>query len=254
MNLTLNRPIVFFDLETTGTDIVRDRVVELSYLKIFPDGTEQSHTYRINPLIPIPLEASQVHGIYDNDVKDCPCFRQIAPEIAGIFEGADVGGFNSNRFDLPLLAEEMIRSGLDFDPSAHRFVDVQVIYHKMEQRTLSAAYKFYCGKDLVDAHSALGDTRATYEVLQAQLDRYGELRNDVDFLSSYTSHSHIVDFAGRMVLDERGDVVFNFGKHKGKKVTDVLRAEPGYYSWMMNSDFALHTKSMLRKIKESMQN
>lgn len=253
MNLQLTRPIVFFDLETTGTSITLDRIVELSYLKVYPDGKEESQTYRVNPIIPIPKEASAVHGIYDEDVKDCPLFRELAPKIAEIFSGSDLGGFNSNRFDLPMLAEEMIRSGVEFDFSACRFVDVQVIYHKMEQRTLSAAYQFYCGKNLVDAHSALADTKATYEVLLAQLDRYGDLKNDIDFLSGYTTYTKNVDFAGRMVYNEKNEPVFNFGKYKGQRVEDVLRRDPGYYSWIMTSDFALHTKNMLRKIKEAMR-
>jgi len=197
----------------------------------------------------IPEEASKVHGIYDEDVKNCPKFKEEAKNIAKVFEGADIAGFNSNRFDVPLLAEEFLRADVDIDLARHRFIDVQVIFHKKEQRTLSAAYQFYCGKNLEDAHTALADTRATYEVLKAQLDKYPDLQNDIKFLSDYSSFTKNVDFAGRMVYDDNGAEVFNFGKYKGQLVKDVLAKDPGYYSWILNSDFTLNTKAALTRIR-----
>jgi DNA polymerase-3 subunit epsilon len=250
MELNLKNPIVFFDLETTGTNINSDRIVEICYLKVYPDGREEARTMRINPEMHIPEASSAVHGIYDKDVANSPTFKQVAQNIANSIEGCDLAGFNSNRFDVPLLAEEFLRAGVDIDLSSRKFIDVQVIYHKLEQRTLSAAYKFYCQKNLEDAHSAEGDTRATYEVLKAQLDRYPEtLENSVDFLSSYSSFTRNVDFAGRLIYNEQGEEVFNFGKYKGQLVSQVLQRDPGYYSWMMQGDFALNTKQMLTKIK-----
>ena len=204
---------------------------------------------RINPEMPIPAEASAVHGIYDADIADCPTFKEVARNIANDIEGCDLAGFNSNRFDIPVLAEEFLRAGVDIDMSRRKFVDVQVIFHKMEQRTLSGAYKFYCGKNLEDAHTAEADTRATYEVLMSQLDRYPELQNDVAFLADYSSFNKNVDFAGRMVYDDKGVEVFNFGKYKGMSVSDVLKRDPGYYSWILNSDFTLNTKATLTKIR-----
>lgn len=252
MKLNLKNPIVFFDLETTGVNITSDRIVEISYLKVFPNGNEMSRTMRINPEMPIPKQASEVHGIYDDDVKDCPTFKQVAKDVANDFEGADIAGFNSNRFDVPLLAEEFLRAGVDLDMTRRKFIDVQVIYHKLEQRTLSAAYRFYCGKELEGAHSADADTRATYEVLQAQLDHYPDaLQNDIAWLSEYSSHTRNVDFAGRIVYDDKGVEVFNFGKYKGIPVIEVLRRDPGYYSWMMQGDFSLNTKQVLTRIKLS---
>ena len=249
MKLNLKNPIVFFDLETTGVNITSDRIVEISYLKVFPNGNEVSRTMRINPEMHIPEQASEVHGIYDDDVKDCPTFKQVAKDVAHDFEGADIAGFNSNRFDVPLLAEEFLRAGVDLDMTRRKFIDVQVIFHKMEQRTLSAAVKFYCGKELEGAHSADADTRATYEVLQAQLDRYDELQNDIAWLSEFSSHTRNVDFAGRIVYDDKGVEVFNFGKYKGIPVVEVLRRDPGYDSWMMQGDFSLNTKQVLTRIK-----
>ncbi len=251
MKLNLKNPIVFFDLETTGVNITSDRIVEISYLKVFPNGNEVSRTMRINPEMHIPEQASEVHGIYDDDVKDCPTFKQVAKDVAHDFEGADIAGFNSNRFDVPLLAEEFLRAGVDLDMTRRKFIDVQVIFHKMEQRTLSAAVKFYCGKELEGAHSADADTRATYEVLQAQLDRYDELQNDIAWLSEFSSHTRNVDFAGRIVYDDKGVEVFNFGKYKGIPVVEVLRRDPGYYSWIMQGDFSLNTKQVLTRIKLS---
>lgn len=249
MNLNLKKPIIFFDLETTGTDISKDRIVEICYIKIFPDGRELEYTRRINPGMHIPETASAVHGIYDDDVKDCPFFKEVAKEIANEFEGSDVAGFNSNRFDLPLLAEEFLRAQVDIDLSRLAAIDVQVLYHKREPRTLTAAYKFYCGKELEDAHSALADTRATYEVLKAQLDHYTDMENDMDKLSKESSFTNNVDFAGRIVYDESGREVFNFGKYKGMPVDAVLDRDPGYYGWMMNGDFTLNTKQVLTRIK-----
>ena len=249
MKLNLKNPIVFFDLETTGTDIVHDRIVEISYHKVYPNGREGTKTLRINPQMPIPPASTAVHGITDEDVKDCPTFKEVAREIARDIEGCDLAGYNSNRFDVPMLAEELLRADVDLDLKRRKFVDVQVIFHKMEQRTLAAAYKFYCHKELTDAHTAEADTMATYEVLQAQLDRYPELQNDVDFLAKFTTQSNNADFAGRIVYNERGEEVFNFGKYKGKKVTDVFNTDIGYYGWMMSNDFALHTKKVLTAIK-----
>ena len=218
MELNLKKPIIFFDLETTGTDISKDRIVEICYIKIFPDGREVEYTKRINPGMHIPEVASAVHGIYDDDVKDCPPFKEVAKEIAKEFEGCDVAGFNSNRFDLPLLAEEFLRAQVDIDLSRLSAIDVQVLYHKREPRTLTAAYRFYCGKELEDAHSALADTRATYEVLKAQLSHYSDMENDMDALSKESCFTNNVDFAGRIVYDENGREVFNFGKYKGMPV------------------------------------
>ena len=249
MKLNLKNPIVFFDLETTGTNIVADRIVEISYLKISPNGTEESKTMRINPEMHIPEQATAVHGITHDDVKNCPTFKAVANDIAGAIKGCDLGGFNSNRFDIPLLAEEFLRAGIDIDLKRHKFVDVQVIFHKMEQRTLSAAYKFYCGKNLEDAHTAAADTAATYEVLKAQLDRYPELQNDIDFLSKFTCFNRNVDFVGAIVYNDKDEEVFNIGKYKGQRVADVLQRDPGYYGWMMNADFSQYTKKVLTQIK-----
>jgi DNA polymerase III subunit epsilon len=249
MKLKLKNPLVFFDLETTGTNIVTDRIVELAYHKVMPNGREETKSIRVNPEMPIPESASAIHGIFDDDVKNCPTFKLIAKEIARDIEGCDLAGYNSNRFDIPLLAEEFIRAEVDIDLMKRKFVDVQVIFHKMEQRTLLAAYKFYCHKDLTDAHGAKADTLATYEVLQAQLDQYPELQNDIEYLSKFTTQTNNVDFAGRMVYNEKGEELINFGKYKGQKVVDVLKTDPGYYGWIMGSDFALHTKKMLTNIK-----
>ena len=249
MKLNLKRPIIFFDLETTGVDTARDRIVEISMIKIMPDGEEITRTRRLNPGMPIPAEATAVHGITDEDVKDAPTFAQVARSLEQFIRGCDFGGFNSNRFDLPVLVEEFLRAGVDVDLKRRRFIDVQNIFHKKEQRTLVAAYKFYCDKELDDAHSAEADTRATYEVLKAQLDRYPDLQNDIAFLADYSSFSKNVDFAGRMVYDDNGTEVFNFGKYKGMSVAEVLKKDPGYYSWILNSDFTLNTKAALTKIR-----
>lgn len=249
MQLNLKNPIVFFDLETTGINIVKDRIVEISFVKVHPNGKEESKTRRINPEMPIPPESTAIHGITDEDVKDCPTFKEIAKSLAAQIEGCDLAGYNSNRFDIPLLAEEFLRAGVDIDLNKRKFVDVQTIFHKMEQRTLAAAYKFYCDKSLENAHTAEADTMATYEVLKAQLDRYPELQNDINFLSQYSSYGNNVDFAGRMVYNDKGEEVINFGKYKGRLVEEVLKNDPGYYSWIMNGDFPLNTKKMLTEIK-----
>ncbi|TCO08740.1 3'-5' exonuclease [Natronoflexus pectinivorans] len=249
MELNLKNPIVFFDLETTGINIATDRIVEIAILKIHPNGTEESKHFRVNPEMPIPKKTSEIHGIYDEDVRDCPTFKLIAKELSKFMEGCDIGGFNSNKFDIPLLAEEFIRAEVDFEMKKRHFIDVQTIFHKMEKRTLEAAYKFYCDKTLEDAHSAEADTRATYEVLKAQLGRYNELQNDISFLSDFSSHNKNADFAGRIIFNDKDEEVFNFGKYKGVKVTDVLEKDPGYYGWMMNGDFPLYTKKVLTNIK-----
>ena len=249
MELNLKRPIIFFDLETTGIDIARDRIVEISMVKVMPDGEEITKTRRLNPGMHIPEEASAIHGITDDDVRDCPTFAQVARSLEQFIRGCDFGGFNSNRFDLPVLVEEFLRAGVDVDFKRRKFIDVQNIFHKKEQRTLVAAYKFYCDKNLEDAHTAEADTRATYEVLKAQLDRYPDLQNDIAFLAEYSSFSKNVDFAGRMVYDDNGVEVFNFGKYKGMSVAEVLKKDPGYYSWILNSDFTLNTKAVLTKIR-----
>jgi DNA polymerase-3 subunit epsilon len=249
MKLELRNPLIFFDLETTGVSISGDRIVELSYLKIFPNGEEESKTIRINPQMPIPEKSTQVHGITDEDVKDAPVFEEIAKTLAKLMEGCDLAGYNSNKFDIPLLAEEFLRSGIDIDLKKRKFVDVQVIFHKKEQRTLSAAYKFYCDKRLDEAHSAEADTRATYEILKAQLEKYEDLPNDIDKLSAYSSHNRNADFAGRIVYNENEEEIFNFGKYKGQKVEDIFKKDPAYYGWMMNADFPLYTKKVLTSIK-----
>ena len=249
MNLNLKRPIVFFDLETTGIDLSRDRIVEISLVKISPNGDQELKTRRINPEMPIPPEATAIHGITDDDVKDCPRFKEIAKSLAQYIEGCDLGGYNSNKFDIPMLVEEFLRADVDVDLKKRKFIDVQNIFHKMEQRTLIAAYKFYCGKDLENAHSAEADIMATYEVLQAQLDRYPELQNDVDFLAGFSERGKSADYAGRIIYNDKGQEVFTFGKHKGRVVEEVFREEPSYYAWMMNGDFPRYTKKVITEIR-----
>ena len=250
MQLNLKKPIIFFDLETTGVDPAKDMIVEISLVKVKPNGEKEVKTRRINPQMPIPAEATAVHGITDADVAACPSFKEISKSLYAYVEGCDFAGYNSNKFDIPVLVEEFLRAGIDVDFSKTRFVDVQNIFHKMEQRTLVAAYKFYCDKDLENAHSAEADTMATYEILMSQLDRYSnELKNDIGFLADFSSRNRNVDFAGRIVYNDRGDEVFNFGKHKGRQVAEVFREEPSYYSWMMNGDFPLHTKKVITEIR-----
>lgn len=267
MLLQLKNPVVVLDLETTGMNIVTDRIVEIALLKIHIDGSEEEKLMLINPEIPIPPEVSQIHGINDEDVKDKPTFKEVAKTLAKFMEGCDLCGFNSNRFDIPLLAEEFIRADVEIDLKKHKFIDVQAIFHKMEKRTLAAAFKFYCNKELVDAHSAMADTKATYEVLKAQLDMYEgvvyddgkgvktmPIVNDVEKLSEFSSYDQNVDFVGRIVYDEKGVEVFNFGKNKGVPVEKVLREQPGYYGWMMDSEFPLYTKKVLTRLKLKMMN
>ena len=251
MRLNLKNPIIFFDLETTGINIASDRIVEISYLKVDLNGNESTKTLRLNPEMPIPEKVVAIHGISNEDVKDAPTFNEVAKSIARDFEGCDLGGYNSVRFDIPLLAEEFLRSGVDIDMKRRKFVDVQVIFMKMEPRTLSAAYKFFANKELENAHSAEADTRATYEVLQAQLDRYSNLENDIGKLAEFSAHNRNVDFAGRIIYNEDDVEVFNFGKYKGTPVSEVLDRDPGYYGWMMKGDFPLYTKKVLTSIKLS---
>ena len=250
MELNLRNPLIFFDLETTGVSSAKDKIGEISYIKVYPNGKEESNTIRINPERHIPEEATAIHHITDEDVKNCPRFKDVAKELSRTFEGCDIAGFNSNRFDLPLLVEEFLGAGVNLDLSKRKFIDVQTIFHKMEQRTLVAAYKFYCGKNLEDAHSANADTRATYEVLKAQLDRYPTLQNSVDFLAEFSTQNKNVDLAGRIIYDDNNVEVFNFGKHKGRSVEEVFRnIDRGYYDWMMQGDFPLNTKNVITNIK-----
>lgn len=273
-NLKLKKPLVIFDLETTGTDLSKDRIVELAMIKISPDGTVEKkpeqrgpeHRVLINPERPIPLESSLIHGIYDIDVVDKPTFRQYAKSMSDFLEGCDLGGFNSNRFDIPFLAEEFLRAGIDFGVEGRNLIDVQNIFHMMEQRTLRAAFKFYCDKELDGAHEALPDTEATLEVLMAQLERYettvvmasngdeiGPVPTDMDALHLFCQRQRFADLAGRFIYDDQDQVLFNFGQHKGKTVESILRANPGYFGWMMGADFPEYTKRVLRKVQASMQ-
>lgn len=233
---------MFFDLETTGVNVAKDRIVEISILKVYPNGNKESKTWLVNPEMPIPPQTTAVHGITDEKVANEPTFKQLSKDIYSMIKGSDLAGFNSDRFDIPLLAEEMLRAEIDVDFKKHLTVDVQTIFHKMEKRNLSAAYKFYCGKDLDNAHSAEADTNATYEVLKSQIEKYDELENDVSKLSAFSTRRKSVDFAGLVIVDEDGDAAFNFGKHKGKKVVEVLEREPGYFSWLLNADFPRYTK------------
>lgn len=248
MQLNLKNPLVFFDIESTGLDVSNDRIVEISVVKVFPDGSVETKTRRINPTIPIPAQAQAIHGISDEDVKDCPTFRQVAKSLAQFMSGCDIAGYNSNKFDIPLLSEEFLRADVDFDFRKRNLIDVQNIFHKMEQRTLVAAYRFYCGKELEGAHGAEADTMATYEVLKAQLDRYPELKNDVKELAEFSKNNKFLDYAGRLALNEKDEPIFNFGKHKGKSVKSVFEHEPSYYSWMMEGDFTRDTKKVLTEL------
>lgn len=254
MQLNLKRPICFFDLETTGTNVAKDRIVEIAILKIFPNGNKESKTWLVNPEMQIPDDVVAIHGISNERVEGEPTFKQLSKEIYNMIKDSDLGGFNSDRFDIPLLAEEMLRSGIDFDMKNTVSVDVQTIFHKMEKRTLGAAYKFYCDKELTDAHSAAADTTATYEVLLSQLDRYPELENNIIKLAEFSTHRQFADFAGFLGYDEEGVEIFSFGKHKGKKVLEVLEKEPGYFGWILNADFPLYTKKVLTQIKLSQLN
>lgn len=254
MELKLTRPICFFDLETTGINVAKDRIVEIAILKVYPNGNKESKTWLVNPEMVIPDEVIAVHGITNEKVANEPTFKELSKEIYQMIKDADLGGFNSDRFDIPLLAEELLRSDIDFDMKNTVSVDVQTIFHKMEKRTLGAAYKFYCDKELTDAHSAAADTNATYEVLLSQLDRYPDLENNIKKLSEFSRRKQSLDFAGFIAMDEHGEALFSFGKHKGRKVDDVLEKEPGYFGWMLNADFPLYTKKILTQIKLSKLN
>jgi len=254
MELKLTRPICFFDLETTGTNVAQDRIVEISILKVHPNGNKESKTWLVNPEMEIPAEVVAIHGISNEKVANEPTFKMLSREIYNMIKASDLGGFNSNRFDIPLLAEEMLRADIDFDMKNMVSVDVQTIFHKMEKRTLEAAYKFYCDKELTDAHSAEADAIATYEVLLSQLDRYPELDNNVKKLAEFSTHKKTVDFAGFIAMDEEQEEIFAFGKHKGRKVLEVLDKEPGYFGWILNADFPLYTKKVLTQIKLSRLN
>lgn len=249
MQLNLKKPIIFFDLETTGVDVTHDRIVEISMIKVLPSGEEIEKTRRVNPGIPIPAEATAVHHITDADVANEPSFRQIAKSLANEMVGCDIAGFNSNRFDIPMLDQEFQRAGVKFDFTKARFVDVQTIFHKKEQRTLVAAYRFYCGKELDGAHSANADTRATLEVLKSQLDRYDDLPNDIEELSKFSQINRNVDFMGRLIYNDDDKEVINFGKYKGKIAENIIRKEPSYYDWIMKSDFTQNTKDCFTRIK-----
>ncbi|MET3733107.1 3'-5' exonuclease [Moheibacter stercoris] len=247
--LNLHKPICFFDLETTGINVGKDRIVEISVLKVFPNGNKESKTLRVNPEMPISAEATSVHGITNEDVANEPTFKEIAPRIWDMMKDADLAGYNSNRFDVPLLAEEFLRVGIDLDLEKHKLVDVQVIFFKKEPRDLSSAYKFYCDKNLENAHSAEADVEATYEIFKAQIERYEDLENDIKFLSEYTSQRKTADLAGMIGIDDKGNEVFNFGKYKGQSVREVFQKDQGYYSWIQNADFPLYTKKVFTKIR-----
>ena len=247
MALQLSRPIVFIDLETTGTNIATDRILEIAIIKILPDRSKLVKHKLINPQIPIPKASSDIHGITDEKVKDAPAFKEVANELKQFIDNADLSGYNSNRFDIPLLVEEFLRAGISLEMSNRKLLDVQTIFHMMEKRTLGAAYKFYCQKELIDAHSAEADASATWEILEAQLERYEHLGNTLETVLQFTGEEKFVDFARRFVMDNDVEI-FNFGKHKGRCVAEVLKAEPQYYDWMMKGDFPLHTKQKLTEI------
>lgn len=249
MNIKLHKPLCIFDLETTGTNVGKDRIVEICILKINPDASRESKTWLVNPEMPIPEGASLVHGIWDKDVENCPTFREIAPKIMEIISGSDLGGFNSNRFDVPLLAEELLRAGIDFDLKKFKLVDAQVIFHKMEPRNLTAAYKFYCDKDLEGAHSAEADTLATFEVLDAQVGKYEDLPKDIAGLSEFSYHNKFADLAGFIAFDDANEEIFTFGKYKGQRVKEVFQKDIGYFGWIQNADFPLYTKKVLTAIQ-----
>ncbi|WP_026777182.1 3'-5' exonuclease [Polaribacter sp. Hel_I_88] len=252
MNLKLTKPIVFFDLETTGVNIAKDRIVEISILKVFPNGNKESKTWLVNPEVEIPAESTAVHGITNEKVAGEPTFKELASKINEMISGCDLAGFNSNRFDIPLLAEELMRVGIDFDMNGRKAIDVQVIFHKKEQRTLGAGYQFYCGKELEGAHGAEADTNATYEILLAQVDKYGDIGNTVEALSEYSTHGERADFAGFILMNDEKQEIFSFGKYRGRTVEEVFIENPGYNNWIQNADFPLYTKKVLKQIKERM--
>lgn len=249
MELKLTRPICFFDLETTGIEVAKDRIVEIAIFKVYPNGNKESKTWLVNPTIPIPAQSTAVHGITNEKVANEPTFKELSSQIYAMIKDSDLAGFNSDRFDIPLLAEELLRAEVDFDMKNRVSVDVQTIFHKKEERTLSAAYKFYCNQSLENAHSAEADTMATYEILKAQLDKYEDLENDIKSLSEFTTRKKSVDFAGFIALNDKGQEIFTFGKHKGALVDEVFDKEPGYFGWIQNADFPLYTKKVLTAIK-----
>ncbi len=255
MNISLNNPLAILDIEATGLSITSDRIVEIAIIKVLPSGEQEEFVRRVNPQIPIPAEVSEIHGITDEDIKDAPTFTEIVPELEAFLGDADFAGYNSNKFDLPLLAEELLRAGSTIDLSTRKHVDVQNIFHKMEQRTLIAAYKFYCNKNLENAHTAMADAKATWEVLDAQIGHYDEVESDMNFLDEFSRYGDVqrVDFAGRLAYNKKGEVVYNFGKHKGKTIKDVAKSEPGYYGWMIDADFPLYTKQCLKKEMEKIK-
>lgn len=247
--LNLRRPLAFIDLETTGVNVSSDRIVEICILKLLPGGNKEMKTWRVNPGMPIPKSSTDIHGITDEDIKDAPRFSELAPAIQKFLDNCDIAGYNSNKFDVPLLVEEFLRLDIEFDVRSRRLVDVQNIFHQMEQRTLVAAYRFYCNKELENAHSAEGDTVATQEILEAQIEKYKDLKNDVSFLHDFSARNNCVDLAGRIIYNDKGVEVFNFGKHKDKCVEDIFRSEPSYYQWMMDGDFPLYTKKVITAIR-----
>jgi len=249
MELKLTRPICFFDLETTGIEVAKDRIVEIAIFKVYPNGNKESKTWLVNPTIPIPAQSTAVHGITNEKIANEPTFKELSSQIYAMIKDSDLAGFNSDRFDIPLLAEELLRAEVDFDMKNRVSVDVQTIFHKKEERTLSAAYKFYCNQSLENAHSAEADTMATYEILKAQLDKYEDLENDIKSLSEFTTRKKSVDFAGFIALNDKGQEIFTFGKHKGALVDEVFDKEPGYFGWIQNADFPLYTKKVLTAIK-----
>ena len=255
MPLILDKPLAIFDLEATGLNITKERIVQIAILKINPDGSEEKFESIINPEIEISEEVTKIHGIKNEDLINAPTFAQIADKIVEFINNADLAGYNSNKFDIPLLAEELLRAGNKFDISTKRFVDVQNIFHKMEQRTLVAALKFYCNKELVNAHNAMSDTTATWEVLKAQLEKYPELEGNIEYLSKFTKNGNTIDFAGRLAYNDKNEPIYNFGKHKGKTIKEVNQIEPGYYSWFVppQTDFPLHTKQKLKEIMEEIK-
>jgi len=250
MSLQLEKPICIFDLETTGVNTATDRIVEIAIIRVEPDGAEITKTWRVNPEMPIPGEASKIHGIYDEDVADAPTFKEISNNVFDLIKDADLAGFNSNRFDVPLLAEELLRVGIDFDLKTNNLIDIQNIFHKMEPRNLTAAYRFYCDGDLTNAHSAEADTKATYEILKAQLEKYEDLPKDMKALSNFSSYYKSADFQGRIIYNDKNEEVINFGKYKGQRVSDVLLKDPGYYGWIMRADFPLYTKKVIQNVYE----
>ncbi|UKN03067.1 3'-5' exonuclease [Paracrocinitomix mangrovi] len=254
MHLNLSKPIAFFDLETTGLNISNDRIVEIAILKIEPDHSEKSYTQRLNPEMEISEESISIHGITNEDVKDCPTFLEKAQEIKDFFGDADLAGYNSNKFDIPFLIEQFLANGIDFSMEGRKFVDVQNIFHKMEKRTLEAALKFYCEEDLENAHSAQADTIATYKVLKAQIERYEEVENDIDFLFEFsqTGKNQKIDFVGRLALNDDKEVIYNFGKHSGKTVAQVFHEEPGYHRWIIDNEFPLYTKKIVKDITDKL--